>query len=79
MEAPNHHYDYSSIWLSVTLLFGRLVFGFVSLFMEAKNYFPALQDITKEAFMAFLFFAVGYVCSKIAKYFERKFKRNAKN
>ena len=79
MEAPNHHHDYSSIWLSVTLLFGRLVFGFVSLFSGAEKYFPPLQDITKEAFMAVLFFIVFYVCSKIAKCLERKFKSHAKN
>jgi len=75
----HHHHDYSSIWLSISLFGARLVFGFFSLFGQYGKFFPPLEDITKESFMALLFFVVGYVCSKIAKYFERKFKRNAKN
>jgi hypothetical protein len=70
MDQPAHH-SHQSFYVSIIFFFGRLFFGLCEIANKTGEYLPELKEITKEAFMAVLFFAVSYACGRLMEKFKK--------
>lgn len=61
MDAPTPHQNHHNFYVSILFALGRILYGIFDFLAQGKDYFPSGQEISKEACMAILFFAITWV------------------